>query len=175
MSEKISKYVSKKEVTHSNTAKARGIDNTPSEEQWELIKACAEAIFDPLREATGGPVKINSVFRSYALNKALKGSSTSQHCVDTNPTSRGYGAAFDIDDLYWVRGLSDFNNTQMGDWIRENCDFDQLIYEGIVNGYPKWIHFSYRPDGNNRNQVLIMKSGKYFEYDLNKDMLKSVW
>jgi hypothetical protein len=173
----ISKYVSLNEVTHSNTAKSRGLDNTPSEAQLELIKMAAEQIFDKLREASGGPIKINSVFRGAELNRAIGGSKTSQHCVNLDPSQRSYGAAFDIDDYYWTRDLNPMNNTEMGDWIRENCDFDQLIYEFPVNGYPKWIHFSYRPDGGNRKQILIAtkRNGKttYLPYIGNEDLIKN--
>ena len=174
---KVSKYVSLSEVTHSNTAKSKGLDNTPTEEQLELIKSAAENVFDKLREASKGPVKINSVFRGPELNKAIGGSKTSQHCVGLDPDSRSYGAAFDVDDYYWTRGLNEMNNTEMGDYIRENLDFDQLIYEFPINGYPKWIHFSYRPDGKNRKQVLIAtkRSGKtkYLPYDGNEDLIKN--
>ena len=172
---KISKYVSLGEVTHSNTAISRGIDNTPTDEELVLIKSTAENIFDKLREASGGPIKINSVYRSPKLNKAIGGSKTSQHCVGLNENHRSYGAAFDIDDYYWVKDVNSMNNIDMGDYIRENLDFDQLIYEFPINGYPKWIHFSYRPDGKNRNQVLIaIKDNgktKYVLYEGNEHLI----
>ena len=168
---KISKYVSLNEVTHSNTAKANGIDNTPTKEQLELITKCAKAIFDPLREHTDAPIKINSVYRGPKLNKLIRGSSSSQHCVGLDPSKNSYGAAFDIDDMYWKRGINKFNNTEMGDWIRDNCDFDQLIYEKPINGYPSWIHFSYRPDDKNRKQILIYTGGKYLDYNTHKSMI----
>ena len=173
----ISKYVSLNEVTHSNTAKSRGLDNTPNETQLELIKMAAEQVFDKLREHAGAPIKINSVFRGSELNKAIGGSSSSQHCVGLDPEQRSYGAAFDIDDYYWVKDINPMNNTEMGDYIRENLDFDQLIYEFPINGYPKWIHFSYRPDGKNRKQVLIAtkRNGKttYLPYSGNEGLIKN--
>jgi hypothetical protein len=156
---KVSKYVSLGEVTHSNTAKSRGLDNTPTDEQLELIKATAENVFDKLREHCGAPIQINSVFRGPELNKAIGGSSSSQHCVGLDKSKNSYGAAFDIDDYYWAKGKNKLNNTEMADWMRENLDFDQIIYEYPVNGYPKWIHVSYRPDGKNRKQVLIARKG----------------
>lgn len=170
---KVSEYISMFEVTHSNTAKANGIDNTPTPEELELIKELGKNVFDPLREHTGNPIKINSVYRSPELNAKIKGSATSQHCVGLDPSTNSYGAAIDIDDEYWKRGLNDFNNLEMGDWIRENLDTDQLIYELPVNGYPSWIHVSYRPDGKNRNQVLIyLGRGKgYIPYEGNEHLL----
>lgn len=170
---KVSKYVSLKEVTHSNTAITYKIDNTPSDAQLTLIKKAAEEVFDKLREHAGAPIKINSVFRSEKLNKKLRGSKTSQHLVGLDPFKRSYGAAFDIDDYYWVKGINDFNNVEMGDWIRENLDYDQLIYEYPINGYPKWIHVSYRPDGKNRKQNLIATRGGYLIYEGNEHLIKN--
>ena len=173
---KISEYVWMSEVTHSNTAIARGLDNTPTKEQLELIKEAAINVFDKLREHAGAPIIINSVFRGPELNKAIGGSSTSQHCVGLDPSKNSYGAAFDIDDYYWSKGLNKMNNVDMGDWIKDNCDFDQLIYEFPLGGYPKWIHFSYRPDGKNRKQVLIATkegggSTKYLPYIGNEHLI----
>lgn len=168
---KISDYVWFKEVTHSNTAISRGLDNTPTDEQLELIKAAAENVFDKLREHCKAPIKINSVFRGPELNKVIGGSKSSQHCVGLDPSKNSYGAAFDIDDYYWAKGINKLNNVEMGDWIRENLDFDQLIYEVPINGYPKWIHFSYRPDGKNRNQVLIYTKKKYIPYYGNEHLI----
>jgi len=172
---KISNYVSLSEVTHSNTAKANGIDNTPTDAEIALIKEVATNVFDKLREHTGAPIKINSVYRSPALNAKISGSKSSQHCVGLDPTKSSYGAAMDIDDEYWKRGLNKFNNTEMGDYIKDNLDFDQLIYEVLVDGYPSWIHFSYRPDGKNRKQVLIyLGRGKgYIPYEGNEHLIKN--
>jgi len=169
----ISKYVSLGEVVHSNTAVARGIDNTPTDEQKVLIKALCVNVFDKLREHTGAPIKINSVFRGPKLNKEIGGSKTSQHCVGLDPAKNSYGAAIDIDDYYWKKDKNTFNNTEMGDWIRLNLDYCQLIYERPVNGYPGWIHVSYRPDGNNRKQNLIyLGKGKgYIPYEGNEHLI----
>ena len=171
---KVSKYVSLAEVTHSNTAISRGLVNIPTEAQLVLIKEVCEKVFDKLREHTGAPIKINSVFRGPELNKAIGGSKTSQHCVGLDTSKRSYGAAMDIDDYYWRKGINKFNNTEMGDWIRKNLDYDQLIYEKPVNGYSGWIHFSYRPDGKNRKQNLIfLGSGKYVPYEGNEGIIKN--
>ena len=64
--------------------------------------------------------------------------------------------AFDIDDYYWTRDLSEMNNTEMGDWIRENCDFDQLILEFYTPGIPDsgWVHVSYVNEEDNRKSIL---------------------
>ena len=78
--ENISKNITYAEAIHSQTAKRKGIDNTPNPTQVENMKLTAEKIFQPLREWVGGPIKINSFFRSPELNEAIGGSKTSQHC-----------------------------------------------------------------------------------------------
>tara|TARA_R110000796_G_scaffold159388_6_gene276223 strand:- start:995 stop:1537 length:543 start_codon:yes stop_codon:yes gene_type:complete len=171
----ISDYVSIGEVVHSNTAISRGIDNTPTEPQIELIRELCNNVFDKLRVHAGKPIKINSVYRGPELNKAIPGASlTSQHCVGLDVTKNSYGAAMDIDDYYWKKDINPLNNTEMGDWIKDNVDFDQLIYERPINGYPSWIHVSYRPDGKNRKQVLIyLGKGKYIPYYGNEHLISN--
>ena len=89
--DKISKNISYKEAIHSATAKRRDIDNSPDSEQVAAMLSIAEMIFQPLREWVGGPIKINSFFRSEHLNAAIGGSLKSQHCL---------GQAMDLDDSY---------------------------------------------------------------------------
>lgn len=171
----ISKYVSLKEVTFSETAIRKNLDNTPSAEQLELIKATAVNVFDPLREWVGGPIKINSIFRGDKLNKAIGGSKTSQHCVGLDPKLNSYGAAFDIDDNFCQAGITKKTNNDMFHYIMESLDFDQLIWEFGTKNNPDWVHFSYRPDGKNRKNVLIATkvSGKtkYLPYKGNEKMI----
>ena len=81
---KISKHISGREAIESYTAKRRGIENIPSEYQLVNMAALAENVFEPLRKWVGGPIKINSFFRSPELNKAIGGSSKSQHCEGSN-------------------------------------------------------------------------------------------
>ncbi len=87
----ISKHISEKEATKSVTALRLGIDNTPNGDSISNMKLVAEMVFEPLRQWVGGPIKINSFYRSPALNEAIGGSSKSQHCQ---------GRAMDIDDVY---------------------------------------------------------------------------
>lgn len=142
---KISKFVSLSEVTKSNTAMRRGINNFPTEKQLERITTLSEMIFDPLREWVGGAVKINSGFRSDALNKAIGGSKTSQHCANN-------GAAFDIDDTF-----GNATNAQMFHYIKDNMSFDQLIWEFGDDNNPSWVHVSYVSEGKNRMEVMKAK------------------
>tara|TARA_R110000822_G_C15229638_1_gene485200 strand:+ start:417 stop:878 length:462 start_codon:yes stop_codon:yes gene_type:complete len=137
---KVTEHVSYKEVIKSNTATRRGIENIPSGEQMENIKLLCENVFEPLREHVGGPIAINSLFRSVDLNRAIGGSSTSQHCAVN-------GAAMDIDDTYG--GMS---NADMFEFIKK-LDFDQLIWEYGDDENPDWVHVSYKKNGN-RKQIL---------------------
>ena len=78
--EKISKHISFKEGIKSNTATRLGINNRPDDYQVSNMVNIAVNLFEPLREFVGGPIKINSFFRCEDLNRAIGGSSRSQHC-----------------------------------------------------------------------------------------------
>jgi len=138
--EKISKHISYPEAIHSNTAKRKGIDNTPSQTQVDAMRLLAEKIFEPLREWVGGPIKVNSFFRSEALNESIGGASSSQHCK---------GQAIDIDDVYGYK-----LNAEMYNWIKDNLDYDQMIWEFGTDMQPNWIHVSYVSEEKNRNKCL---------------------
>jgi len=137
---KISDHITYAEAIHSNTAKRRGIDNTPSEIQVLSMKLLADKVFEPLREFVGGPIKVNSFFRSVALNEAIGGAASSQHCK---------GQAIDIDDVYGRK-----TNAEMYKWIQENLDYDQMIWEFGTDTQPNWIHVSYVSKEENRNKCL---------------------
>jgi hypothetical protein len=142
---RISVYVSMSEVIKSNTATRKGIDNVPNEKQLNNIASLAVAVFDPLREWVGGAVKINSGFRSEALNKAIGGSKTSQHCANN-------GAAFDIDDTF-----GHATNKDMFHYIKDMMSFDQLIWEFGDDNNPSWVHVSFVSSAKNRMEVLVAK------------------
>ncbi len=137
---KISDHITYAEAIHSNTAKRRGIDNTPSEVQVLSMKLLAAKVFEPLRKWVGGPIKVNSFFRSVALNEAIGGAASSQHCK---------GQAIDIDDVYGRK-----TNAEMYKWIQENLDYDQMIWEFGTDTQPNWIHVSYVSKEENRNKCL---------------------
>lgn len=139
---KISKHVSYKEATKSRTATKYGIDNTPSDAALARMKHVAENVFEPIREHFGVPIGITSFYRSAALNRAIGGSSTSEHV---------YGSAMDIDaDVY-----GKITNKQIFDYIKENLNFNQLIWEFGTDKEPAWVHVSLKPDGEtNKKQIL---------------------
>jgi len=144
---KISKHISYKEATYSNYAKKHKIENTPDDEQIENMKLLAKEVFEPLREWVGGPIKVNSMYRSDELNSGLNGSINSSHLK---------GQAMDITSM----GLK--SNLEMFNYIKDNLDFDQLIWEyGKRN--PVWLHVSFN-SVKNRKQVLVIKEVGQYKY-----------
>ena len=147
----ISKHISDREGVYSTTAMRRGLDNTPNGEQLANMKLLAEKVFEPLREWVGGPIRINSFFRGPELNTAIGGSSKSQHCK---------GQAVDIDD-----GGCKKTNAEMYAWIKENLNFDQMIWEFGDDKNPNWVHVSYVSAKENRNRCLkAYKENKKTKY-----------
>lgn len=137
---KISEHISYKEAVRSDTADRLNIINIPGETELDNMSTISEKIFEPLRSHVGGPIRINSFFRSVELNKAIGGSSTSQHCK---------GQAFDLDDSYGC-----MTNAEMYKFVKDNLDFDQMIWEFGDDENPNWIHISYISQEKNRNRCL---------------------
>ena len=144
----ISKHISYKEATRSTTAMRLSVENKPNDYELQNMELIAEKVFEPLRKAVNGPIKINSFFRSEDLNKAIGGSTRSQHCQ---------GRAIDLDDTYGY-----MSNYDMYYYIKNNLDFDQLIYEFGTEKNPDWVHVSYVDADSNRKRCLkaIKENGK---------------
>ena len=144
----ISKHISEKEATKSITAMRLGLANTPDGNILSNMKAVAENIFEPLSKNQVNidmVIQINSFYRSEALNKAIGGASkngkqTSQHW---------FGYAMDIDDIYGHK-----TNAEMFNYIKENLNFDSMIWEFGDSTNPDWVHVSYVSDSVNRNRIL---------------------
>ena len=137
---KISKNFTLEELTASATAKAKGIINNPG--QTDIVNLCGlvHNVLQPLRNWWGKEVKIGSGYRSLALNRAVGGVSNSQHM-------KGEAADLCIDgDIQ--KGKSWFQ------YIKQHCEFDQLIWEKNPKTGAYWVHVSYRCDGKNRKQVI---------------------
>ena len=149
---RISKHISYKEAVGSNYAKQYGIKNKPNEEQVENMKLLAEKVFEPLREWVGCPIRVNSMFRSLELNTALKGSKTSSHMK---------GEAMDITSMACGKENCK-SNLEMFHWIKDNLEFDQLIWE--FGKEPKWLHVSYNKDKNRKQVLVTKKRGVYYTY-----------
>ena len=145
---RFSKHVSWKEGTYSRTGERLGLDNTPNEKQIECMKDISENLFEPLREWVGGPIKINSFFRGRKVNTAIGGSTRTQHMK---------GQAIDIDDTFGHK-----TNAEMYHYIKDNLDFDQLIWEFGDDENPNWLHISWVSHRPNRKKltVALKKNGK---------------
>ena len=137
MNIKIAKYFTLAEMCASDTAKEKGIKNQPT--VTEVVNLCllCTKVLDPLRKAMG-PITISSGFRCAALNKAVGGVRNSQHMK---------GQAADIN----IKGNLAYGKKIFA-WIKEYCEFDQLIWEHSKAGV-YWVHVSYNLDGN-RKQVI---------------------
>jgi hypothetical protein len=138
----LSKNFTYKEFTYSATAVMKDLDNTPTEEHLQNGILLCENILEKIR-AKFGKVIISSFYRGFRLNKAVGGSSTSQHC---------YGQAAD----FVVPGVS---LRIVMDWIIKESGllWDQVIFEDLQkDGSAIWIHISYDKK-RARRQALTMK------------------
>lgn len=142
---KLSNNFTLSEMTKSQTALRKNIDNTPNDEQMENLKALCVNILEYIRLRFNKPVVINSGFRSKKLNTAMAGSKTSQHMT---------GQAADIE----IPGV---DNLDLAFWISENVEFDQLISEFYTPGDPTsgWVHVSWNKNGNRKQVLTINSSG----------------
>jgi hypothetical protein len=139
---KLSEHLDLSEVTRSESAKRKGISNMPTEAHIANFKLLAEKIFEPIRNHFRCPIIISSGYRSKELNAAIGGSLTSQHCQ---------GEAIDIDMDGTPNGVT---NRMVFDYIKDNLEFDQLIYEFGDKENPDWVHVSYESSGKQRKQIL---------------------
>ena len=141
------------ELTKSDTAIRKGIDNNPNADQIEKLKALCENILQPVRDHFGR-VKVTSGFRSVELCLAIGSSQNSQH-------ARAEAADFECPGV---------DNAELADWIHKNLPYDQLILEFYTPGEPNsgWIHCSwiegtprasrlwaYRSDGKTKYKPII--------------------
>tara|TARA_R110000824_G_scaffold152808_1_gene324139 strand:- start:33 stop:488 length:456 start_codon:yes stop_codon:yes gene_type:complete len=133
---RLSKNFVLSEITHSNTAKRLGISNEPTKEHLQNMQHLITVLLQPLRDALG-PIRISSGYRNPSLNRAIGGSSKSQHCK---------GEALDLQ--FWKEGK--MCNKEVYDWVlKSGLEFDQMINEFDFS----WIHISLKNKGN-RKQIL---------------------
>lgn len=135
-----------KELIYSATAVSRHIDNLPDFEEVERLQELTDTILDPLRQAWGSGIKVNSGFRCALLNNAVGGSPTSAHL-------KGYAA-----DLSPVNGKVDEFIAFAIRWVKDNrIRFDQMIDEYGKNG-THWLHIGlYNNSGQQRGQIFSLK------------------
>ncbi len=145
----LSEHLTLAEAVKSNTAIRKGINNIPGDEHLSHLVNIAHKIFEPIRVHFKVPIGISSGYRSRALNSAIGGSQTSQHSK---------GEALDLDaDIY-----GGVTNLQIFNYIKDNLQFDQLIYEFGTAASPDWVHVSLKYKGEQRYQILRAerKAGK---------------
>ena len=157
---KLSKNLSLSECLRSKTAGRLGITTEPHDD-WvvENLQATAENVFQPCREHFGVPIYVSSGYRSPELNKAIGGSLRSQHME---------GRALDLDcDVF-----GEITNAELFEYIRENLEFDQMVWEFGDEDNPDWVHVSYIHGGANHKRCLRARrddEGKtYYEEMYNK-------
>lgn len=126
------------EFLTSQTASRFSLDNTPNDLVKSKLKLLAEKILQPVRDHFDKPVIISSGYRSPAVNRAVGGSSKSQHMT-------GEAADFEIPSI---------DNYELAQWIKNNLNYDQLILEFYTGGNSGWIHVGYSP--RHRNQELTI-------------------
>ena len=140
---KISKHLTLEELTRSQTATRKRINNKAPMHVIENLKLLAEKVFEPTRKHFGKPIRISSGYRSVALNKEIGGSKNSQHIQ---------GQAIDI------QGTNGITNLEIFNYIKDNLIFDQLINEyPNSKGEPSWVHVSY---SRLRNRKMVLTIGK---------------
>ena len=144
------KYFTIKELCYSDTAKLHKIDNTPTDEIINNLTEFTENVLDPLREAWGSPIKVNSGYRCDELNKKIGGSKTSSH---------RFGFAVDLKP---VNGLiNEFFEFVKKYFMENEILFDQIIDE--YSGKSHWVHIGYKNSkGEQRKQIKIYKNGKNY-------------
>jgi hypothetical protein len=146
----LSKNLALFEMTRNSTAKRKGVSNEPTPQHIQNMKVLAEKIFEPIRRHFNTPIHITSGYRSEALNKVTPGASkTSQH-------SKGEAIDIDMDG-----SGSKITNADIFNWIKDNLDFDQLIWEFGDETNPSWLHVSYNTDGPQRGQILKASKGVF--------------
>lgn len=138
---KLSEHFSLEEMTKSQTAVRKGIDNTPPPEVVQNLKELCENVLEKIRIHFGRPVVVNSGYRGPKLNRTIGGAKKSQHLA---------GQAADIE----IPGV---DNSVLFCWIRDNIVFDQLILEFHKKGVPDsgWVHVSWNSKGNRKQAITI--------------------
>lgn len=145
------KYFTIRELTKSNTAVRKGINNTPNSTIINSLTELINNVLDPLREKWGAPIKVSSGYRCSALNRVVGGSTNSQH-------TKGEAA-----DITSVSDSRDDNMRLLKCLLNSGIIFDQVIAENVdAKGRPDWIHVSFTKQRKNRMKRTTMKkiSGK---------------
>jgi hypothetical protein len=158
---KLSNHLSLAEVTRSETAKRKGISNMPTAEHLENFKLLAEKVFESVREHFKVPIHISSGYRSADLNKAIGGAGKTVNGVYVPSSQHCHGQAIDID----MDGSgSEVTNADVFNYIKDNLDYDQLIWEFGTDKNPDWVHVSYSKTKNRKQRLKAVKTNGKTSY-----------
>jgi len=141
----LSAHVTLAEFERSDAAIRHGISNKMTAFDIERAKELCENVFEPIRAHVGKPIRINSGFRSPAVNKRIGGAKNSQHVL---------GEAVDLN----------LKDRVLFEWIIDNIEFDQLIYEGGNDTKADWFHISYRKNRNRKQTIRMVKKNGVTSY-----------
>ena len=146
---KLSGHFSLAELTKSQTATRKGIDNKPTLDHIENLTELCTQVLEPTRRNFGKPMVISSGYRSEELCEAIGSSKNSQH-------EKGESADF---EMFGV------DNKELAKYIKNNLVFDQLILEFYNPDDPSsgWVHCSYSKE-ENRKQSLLYNGKDYTEW-----------
>lgn len=145
---RISDHFTLKEVTQSQTAARKGIDNALPDDLYPNAAIVAESLLEPVRAYYGIPFSPSSWYRCLELNRAIGSRDRSQHV-------RAQAVDFEIPGI---------SNIEVAKYINDELQYDQLILEFYKENIPNsgWIHVSYRSLKENRMQALVF-DGKRFK------------
>jgi len=150
---KLTANITLDEMTKSDIAERKGINNNPSPKQIDNLKALAVNILQPVRSEFDKPLIIRSGFRCAELNIEIGSSINSQHCADNNSAA----ADFEIPGV---------DNKELAQWIRDNLIWDQIILEFYKEGEPSsgWVHCSYSSDLNKKESLIAYREDNKVKY-----------
>ena len=143
----LSENFSLEELTKSQTALRKGIDNNPNADHISALRDLAMNILQPVRNHFGKPYTPSSGYRSVELCLAIGSSEKSQH-------AKGEAADFEVPNV---------SNMELAKWIVSNLDFDQLILEYYTGGNTGWVHCSFKESGNRKEVLTLSKASGYRE------------
>ena len=150
---KLTANITLDEMTKSDIAERKGINNNPSPKQIDNLKALAVNILQPVRSEFDKPLIIRSGFRCAELNIEIGSSINSEHCAD----NKSAAADFEIPGI---------DNKVLAKWIRDNLIWDQIILEFYKEGEPSsgWVHCSYSSDLNRKQSLIAYREDGKVKY-----------
>jgi hypothetical protein len=142
---KLTKNFSLEELTRSDTAERKGIDNSPTAEHIHNLAALCENVLQPLRDKLKHSIRVTSGYRSEKLNNAIGGSKTSEH---------SFGKAADIKLIIDGENKSELLYLSI---LEMGIPFRQMIWEFGDEETPSWVHISFNKDDNKKQTLRAYK------------------